>query len=372
MSKPHKFFCRHCKRNAPHSIRRPHIGNQTSGTICRSQRCHVACLYTEAAELLAEYPSKRETNDPKKNTTLTSKVPSYDNEQLSKVDESKQNVIKQFYEIVKQESESWSKDTNPQMELITTKIFDIYKTMAQKELVFNLDELVGVEMLIGEYVYTRLSSSHPHFALQSMGILPMNNILGYLNTTLKLVRSYNKTRELNKGPEVKATDSAIFNFINDIYDAMAKLPDTVLINSMFAYEAARLNQYDAQKFESYDPATGQTITSLGAHLRISTNATYILLFKQHMLVNYSITEPDSNQILDLDVDVLLPFVDIANPDCKPSDKEIIIVETRNVREDVLNEMTLFVINRMLAIFYHMAEVSSFNHGNILCYLYPRF
>jgi hypothetical protein len=282
-----------------------------------------------------------------------------------------QDTIKQFYETVKKESESWPKDINPLMELITTKIFSMYQTRIGKKLEFNLDKIVGVEMLIGEYVYTRLSSSHPHFALNAMGILPMTNITGYLSTTLNNIRSYNNTRGANKHSGMKESDSIIIDCINDVYDAMSKIPDTVLLNSMFAYESARLNQYDKQNFESHDPATGQTTISKGAHLRISTNGTYISLFKQHMLVSYSITEPDSSQILDLDTDLLLPFVDTTNPGVNPGAREF-IVESRNVRVEVLNEMTLFVIDRMLAIFEHIDQVSSFTHGNILAHMYPRF
>lgn len=342
-------FCRHCNSAVANSIRKRHTGAKKK--ICKSCTLHVAQLHTDVTKKLVDHPIiKTESNN--------------DSHEDCKL---KQRLIASFNEIVKRESDVWSKNVNPLIKLITNKTFDIYQTMVNVSLDFNLDQLVAVEMFIGEYVYTRLSSCHPYFALQVMGILPMTNILDYLGTTLDTIRSHNGTRGVVWSTKKCST---IVDLINDIYDAMAKLPDTVLLNSMFAYEQARLNQFDKQNFETYDPSTGKSIITPGVELRIQTNGTYTNLFKQHMMVNYTITDPDSN-ILDLDANLLLPFVDVANPTATPDIKEL-IVETRNVRVEVLNEMTLFVINRMLGTFSYMGETSSFTHGNIVAHLYPRF
>jgi hypothetical protein len=327
----HKFKCRYCGKGAPNSSRNKHTGSQK----CRSQCLHVTSLYLDASSDLVS----------KKQKILTT------------VSNDLTKCVEEHYETVKKESTTWAKDVYPLITTITTKIFNIYEQTTRTNLEFGLDTIVGVELLIGEYIYTKLSSCHPNFAIHTMGILPMDNILNYLDTTLNYIRSHNQTRAAKIG-SMNEVYSAIVDCINDVYDAMMKIPGTALLNSMIAYESARLNQFDDQKFESYHQDADST--SSGTELRISTNATFIRLFKQQMLIRYYIPN-------DIGIDL---FVDVANPDIQHNTQEIF--ETSCIHAHILNEMTMFVINRLLAIFKHIAQVSSFRHGNILQYMYPRF
>jgi hypothetical protein len=253
------------------------------------------------------------------------------------VQNSSLEAVKSFYEIVKGESAAWVRDVNPEFKKITTSIFNIYQSFINKRLTFNLDTIAGLELLIGEYIYTRLSSCHPFFSLQVLSSnFPMKNILDALNTTLDNIRAKNETR----GTAVSATPShtTIYDAINDVYDSMKNLSDVVLLNCMFAYESEKLNKYNQQQFGTYD-LLGNITTTTGYDLRLTTAELFIESFKQNILVNYVV------------------------------DDDIII---KSIRNDILNELVLYVINRMLGTFYFMGETSSFEHGNIFVSLYPQF
>lgn len=311
MSSTTLHFCKICHKYVYNSTKRrsthPYIN--TNKQICQVNHVHLSQLSKNVCNLLIK--------------------PGVQN---SSVD-----AVKSFYTIVQKEADAWVKDVNPEFKKITTSVFNIYQAFVNKRLTFNLDPLLGLELLIGEYLYHRLSSCHPFFALAVMSNnFPMKNVLDALNTTFDNIRSFSNTR----GTVVSSNPShtTIYDAINDVYDSMKNFSDIVLLNCMFAYESEKLNKYDNQKFETYD-LLGNTFTKTGYDLRLTTAESFLESFKQNILVNYVI------------------------------DEDIII---NSIRTDILNELVLYVINRMLGTFYFMGETSSFEHGNILVSLYPQF
>lgn len=344
-------FCSHCKTVVSDSIRKAHRQNHNSGSLCRSWFLHCTGLSKGVTNLwIAHIGNKK----PNTNT----------------------NAIEEFHNTMQHESKAWTDIDVIHIPSITNNICTIYQLITNLVIEeFKLDKIAGVEMVIGEYVYNRLSSEHPSFALHSFPNAHMFNILDHLNTTFCDIRAYKDNREC--AVSARNSDTGVYSAINSIYDALSKLTDTVLINCMLVYEYDKLNKIDNQVFQQCDQSTGLSYMAKGFNLRLDTIQTYIERFKHRMLV-YEMVEPSSN-LNELNTDDLLISFDVAGdqqnstdvvkdfPDFTPS----VAKQTREIRPDVLEELTIYIINRMVGTFQYINIKSTFKYGNLLSYLYPR-
>lgn len=301
-------FCSTCKKLVPNTFRKPHRQNHNP-TLCNSWFLHKASISTEAIK------------------NIVKKTPTFP------------NLIK-LSDLIEEESMTWAVNVEPNLQDITNRCLTIYSKIRNIILQeVKIDKLVGVEMIIGEYVYHRLSTNHLNFQLYMTSYAKMYNILDFLKVPLSEVRSRKDEREKPN----RIYDFVVYDAINYIYDSVVSLPDSVLYNCMFVYESDKFNQLDNQMFYYGDLGYGTGATNInGFPLRASTLNILVDRFKEQMVV-YLVHKGDN--------------------------EEELLIDTRQLRTDIIEELVLYLVNRMLGAFFSIDLSSSSRTGNILAYLY---
>lgn len=318
-------FCIYCKKNVKNTARKSHRQNHSDATLCRS---FGICFLEFNNEVLKYWV------DVLPETTNSGELLKF---------------IQSLW--TEKESGSWSKYES-MLPSITQNICKIYQVKNQLVIAetFKLNGFVGIEMLIGEFIYYKLtiSGTSVHFFAQQHR--KMANILSELNTTMKDIRDNNN----HFATDTSSQPGRIITFraINDIYNVLETFTDTVLLHCLLVYEIDNLSKYDNQTFEEFNEATGSVVIKKGLEKRIHDLELILKSFDEKLLCKFVF---DPNFIFDDDVNVEIP-----------SD---LFQSTRIIRANVLEEMTLYIINRMIGTFNSISMSTKFKYGNILTELY---